>query len=186
MKLSSIKAKKDFMRKVSIIIDTRERKNDHIISAFDSMGVMHEAKKLDFGDYSFQVDGKDFSGICVIERKANADEVYGNISVDRERIEKELDTAAKNANQLTFIIENIKDWDSLKTFSLSDNDTNGNYRKVKNIGETCYRTLQAWRCGNRYNFTVEFVPDTKGTAVKILEIFFWYYHNYKKLAAPRK
>ncbi len=186
MKLSSVAGKKEFIKKVNIIIDTREQKNNHIITELDRFGVMHESKKLDYGDYSFQIDGKDFSNICVIERKANVNEVYGNISFDRERIEKELDTASKNANQLTFLIENVSDWEALKKFSLTDTEMKNNNRKVKNIGETCYSTLQAWRCGNRYNFTVEFVPDITKTAAKILEIFYWYFHNYKKLTAVRK
>lgn len=183
--MSSISEKKDFMKKVNIIIDTREQKNLHIVSAFDEMGIMHESRKLDYGDYSFQVEGKDFRGICVIERKANVNEVYSNVSSERERIEKELDTASKNANQLTFLIESIQDWNALKSFTLPEKDMNKD-RKVKNIGETCYSTLQAWKCGNRYNFSVEFVPDITKTAVKILEIFYWYYHNYKKQIAPRK
>ena len=182
--MSSVSEKKDFMKKVNIIIDTREQKNAHIVTSLDEMGIMHESKKLDYGDYSFKVGEKDFSGICVVERKANVNEIYGNVSSDRERIEKELDTAAKNANQLTFLIENVQDWNALKSFTLSDKDMS-NGRKVKNIGETCYSTLQAWKCGNRYDFNVEFVPDITKTAVKIVEIFYWYYHNYKKLTAAR-
>ena len=183
--MSSISEKKEFMKKVNIIIDTREQKNTHIVTTLDEMGIMHESKKLDYGDYSFQIDGKDFSGICVVERKANVNEIYGNVSSDRERIEKELDTASRNANQLTFLIENVQDWNALKSFSLSGKDMDKG-RKVKNIGETCYSTLQAWKCGNRYDFNVEFVLDITKTAVKIVEIFYWYYHNYKKLTAPRK
>lgn len=183
--MSSVSEKKDFMKKVNIIIDTREQKNAHIVAVLDEIGIMHESKKLDYGDYSFQIDGKDFSGICVVERKANVNEIYGNVSSDRERIEKELDTASKNANQLTFLIENVQDWNALKSFSLPEKDMDKG-RKVKNIGETCYSTLQAWKCGNRYDFNVEFVPDITKTAVKIVEIFYWYYHNYKKLTAPRR
>lgn len=183
--MSSVSEKKDFMKKVNIIIDTREQKNAHIVAVLDEIGIMHESKKLDYGDYSFQIDGKDFSGICVVERKANVNEIYGNVSSDRERIEKELNTASKNANQLTFLIENVQDWNALKSFSLPEKDMDKG-RKVKNIGETCYSTLQAWKCGNRYDFNVEFVPDITKTAVKIVEIFYWYYHNYKKLTAPRR
>ena len=83
--MSSISEKKDFMKKVNIIIDTREQKNLHIVSAFDEMGIMHESRKLDYGDYSFQVEGKDFRGICVIERKANVNEVYSNVSSELKR-----------------------------------------------------------------------------------------------------
>lgn len=182
--MSSVKDKKLFMQKVCIITDTREQKNEHITSVLDELGIMHEAKKLDYGDYSFSIDDHDFSGMCVIERKANPDEVYGNITGDRERIEKELDTASKNANQLVFLIENVSDWNNLKSFIIPESEMQG--RKVSNIGETCYSTLQAWKCGNRYNFTVEFVSDIQKTAVKIIEIFYWYWHNYKKLTGARK
>jgi len=89
--LSSVAEKKLFMKTVCIITDTREQKNGHITGVFDSDGIMHEERKLDYGDYSFSIDGHDFSGMCVIERKANPDEIYGNITSDRERIEKELD-----------------------------------------------------------------------------------------------
>ena len=59
-------------------------------------------------------------------------------------------------------------------------------RKVQNIGATVYGTLQAWKCGNRYDFTVEFVQDNRKSAVKIVETFFWFYHNYKRQTAARK
>ena len=185
MKLSK-EEKKDFLKKVVVFVDTREKKNSHIIEKFKEMGIMHESKKLDYGDYSFSVENKDFSCSCVIERKSGVNEVYGNISADRERIEKELDTISRNANQCTFLIENVKDWEWLKTFELSDFALKGNQRKVKNIGETCYSTLQSWQCGNRYNFKVEFVQNDKNTAVKMLELFYWYWHNYKKSTASRR
>lgn len=184
--MSSIVEKREFKKKVTIIIDTREQKNEHITSVLNEHNIMFESQKLDYGDYSFKIDGKDFSRSCVIERKANVNEVYGNISADRDRIEKELDTISKNANQCTFLIENCSDWESLKAFELTANDMRNNNRKVKNIGATCHSTLQSWRCGNRYNFTVEFVQDNTKSALKMLEIFFWYYHNYKKSTAARK
>ena len=104
--MSSENEKKDFMKKVTILIDTREQKNSHIITIFDNLGIMHESRKLDYGDYSFAVEGRDFSRSCVIERKANIDELYGNLTHDRERIEKEFDTISKNANQCTLLLEN--------------------------------------------------------------------------------
>lgn len=178
--------KKHFMKCVTILTDTREQKNEHIIKALDAYGVMHESRKLDYGDYSFIADGKDFSHSCIIERKANVNEVYSNISSDRERIEKELDTISRNARQCIFLLENCEGWDALKTYSLPKDEVERTGRKVQNIGAACYGTLQAWRCGNRYNFTVEFVPDVRSSAARMLELFFWYYHNYRKQTAARK
>lgn len=184
--MSTNSEKKSFLRKVTILTDTREQKNEHILRELDRLGVMHERRKLDYGDYSFLVDGNDFSRSCIIERKANVNEVYGNVSADRERIEKELDTISRNARQCIFLLENCRDWAELKAYSLTDAQMAHSTRKVQNIGATCYGTLQAWRCGNRYNFTVEFVPDKKDSARKMLELFFWYYHNYKRQTAARR
>lgn len=183
--MNSIDQKKDFMKRVNVLIDTREQKNAHITVALDKLGIRHESHKLDFGDYSFSIDSKDFSCSCVIERKATIDEVYGNVTTDRERIEKELETISKNANQCTFLIENCDNWNSLKGYEIPTVKADKQGRKVKNIGATVYSTLQAWKCQNRYGFEVEFISDNAMSAAKILEIFFWYWHNYKKQISRR-
>lgn len=178
--------KKDFMKKATILIDSREQKNEHITAELSRLGVMFEVRKLDYGDYSFTAEGKDFSHSCVIERKAKIDELYGNFTADRERIEKELDTISRNAVQCTLLLEGCSGWEHLRGFEISSAGADKQGRKVLNIGATVYSTLQSWRCGNRYSFGVEFVPDEKKTAAKILELFFWFWHNYKKQTAPRK
>lgn len=184
--MSSKDEKKDFLKKVTILIDTREQKNEHITNILSQLGVMFEVKKLDYGDYSFLAEGKDFSHSCVIERKAKIDELYGNVTTDRERIEKELDTISRNAVQCTLLLEGCKDWDYLKTFEISAAGADKLSRKVKNIGATVYASLQSWRCGNRYSFDVEFVSNENDSAIKMLELFFWFWHNYKKQTAPRR
>ena len=45
--------KKTFLKTVTILHDTREQKNAHIIESLDKLGVKHEEHKLDYGDYSF-------------------------------------------------------------------------------------------------------------------------------------
>ena len=178
--------KKEFLKKVTVIADSREQKNRHIIDAFKALGIMSESRKLDYGDYSFTVDGKDFSRSCVIERKADIDELYGNLTADRERFEKEFDTISKNARQCTLLLENCSGWEYLKGYQISDAAAEKQNRKVKNIGATVYSTIQAWQCGNRYNFNVVFTPDRERSALKILEVFYYYYHNYRKMTAPRR
>lgn len=177
--------KADFMKQVTIFVDTREQKNGHIVQALGNLGVMYEEKKLDFGDYSFSCNGKDFSTVCVVERKANINELYSNFTSDRERIEKELDTISKNATQCTLLLEDCSGWENLKGFELTEAQAAKQGRKVKNIGATVYSTLRSWKCGNRYNFTVEFSPNISQSALKIIENFYWYYHNYRKQVAPR-
>ena len=184
--MNSKEEKKDFIKKIKVLIDSREQKNDHITAAFDSLGIMYETKKLDYGDYSFTAEGKDFSHTCVIERKAKIDELFGNVTSDRERIEKELDTISRNAIQCVLLLEGCKDWEHLKGFEISADGATKQGRKVRNIGATVYSTLQSWRCGNRYHFDVEFIWEREKTALKMLELFFWYWHNYKQQTAPRK
>lgn len=184
--MNSAEEKKIFMKKATVLIDTREQKNEHITEVLTNLGIMYEKRKLDYGDYSFMIDGKDFSHSCVIERKANVDELYGNITTDRERIEKEFDTISKNANQCTLLIENCSGWEHLKGYELPELKADKQGRKVRNIGATVYGTIQAWQCGNRYNFEVLFSPDKMRSPLKMIEKFFYYYHNYKKQTAPRK
>lgn len=178
--------KKEFMKAVTILIDSREQVNEHITQVLSQLGIMFEVGKLDYGDYSFKAEGKDFSHSCVIERKAKIDELYGNVTSDRERIEKELDTISRNAVQCTLLLEGCNGWERLKEFQISEAGAEKQGRKVRNIGATVYSTLQSWRCGNRYRFDVEFIPDEKKSALKMLELFYWFWHNYKAQTAPRK
>ena len=87
--------KKTFLRGVTVICDTREQKNEHIMKSLSEMGIMTETRKLDYGDYSFSREGRDFSMSCVVERKANVDEIYNNVIGDRGRIEKEMYAASQ-------------------------------------------------------------------------------------------
>lgn len=178
--------KKEFLKAVTILIDTREQVNSHIVDALDALGVMHESRKLDFGDYSFKVGEKNFSVACVVERKANIDELYGNVTTDRDRIEKELETIARNARQCTLLLEDCSGWEHLKGYEIPETQADKQGRKVRNIGATVYASLQSWKCGNRYDFDVVFSPNKSQSALKMIEIFFWYYHNFKQQTAPRK
>ena len=181
-------SKKDFIKRVTILIDTREQKNKHITKRLDELGVKYESRKLDYGDYSFMTAerdySRDFSMSCVVERKANVDELYGNIMHDRGRIEKELYAASRLAKQATILIENCAEWDELKGFRLPQYKRQ-EQRKVDEIGKYVYATLQAWRCGNRYHFDVAFSQGID-SADKMLEIFYYYWHNYKELTAARR
>ncbi|MBO5449412.1 MAG: ERCC4 domain-containing protein [Ruminococcus sp.] len=179
--------KKDFMKKVCIIIDTREQKNKHITSALDSMGIAYESRKLDFGDYSFTAEGRDFSMSCVVERKANVDEIYSNIMQERGRIEKELYAAANLSNQCTIFIENVAGWEELKAYEVPGWQMEKlPQRKVRDIGRHVYSALRSWKSSNRYRFDVQFIPDNAKTAERLLENFYYYWHNYKEQTAARK
>lgn len=181
--------KKRFLKEATVLIDTREQKNTHIKRAFQAMGVPFEVRKLDYGDYSFTAQGRDFSLLCVVERKADPEEFYGNITKDRERIEKEFRAASSIANQFVLLIENITNEKTLKNYIIPDEEfyaASGIHRKVQAIGEHCYSTIKSWECADRYKFKTVYVKNPENTAKEILEIFYWWWHSYKKLTASRR
>ena len=179
--------KKTFLKTVTVLYDTREQKNAHILSALADMGIKAEERKLDYGDYSFTADGRDFAMSCVVERKANVDEIYGNITAERGRIEKELYSGAQLAKQFTLIIEGISCWDELRAYRVPAWQMKANPQRVKeDIGELVYSTLQAWQTGSRYHFSVEFSKNKDKTSAKMLEIFYYYWRSYKEMTAARR
>ena len=179
--------KKAFLKTVTILYDTREQKNQHILTALSEMGVQAEERKLDYGDYSFTADSRDFSLSCVVERKANVDELYNNIISDRGRLENELYAASQCAKQRTLSVENIGSWEELKSYRVPAWQMKANPQRIKeDIGAPVYSTLKSWQSGNRYRFSVEFVPDKLQTAAKILEIFYYYWRTYKEMTGVRK
>ena len=177
----------EFMKKVCVLVDTRERENKHILDALDKYGVKVERRKLDYGDYSFTVDNRDFSMSCVVERKANVDELYQNTMQDRGRIEKEFEAASTLSNEFTLLIECVDSWEALRQYEVPDWQMAQNpQRVVKDIGNHVHNTLKCWEPDSRYGFRVEFVPDRRKTAGRLLEVFYYYWYNYKKLTSARR
>ena len=177
--------RKEFAKKVTIICDTREQCNQHIMQYLYASGIATEHRKLDFGDYSFSINGKSFERSCVIERKGSVDELFGNITRERERINKELDAAAKNARHIELILEGVTSEQELKAFEIPEPQMIAQNRKVKRIGETVYSELRSLRSGNRCGLQVSFVKK-EDAAKKILEIFYFYYRNYEKAIIPMR
>lgn len=175
--------KKAFLNKLTVLYDTREKKNQHILEALEGMGVPFEEQKLDYGDYSFRWDVKDFRQTCVIERKANVDELYGNLTYGRDTFEKEIAAASVLSGSFTLLLENCENEADLKAYRVPDWRMNASpQRKVQDIGRKCYPAIRSWE--QRYHFHVRYVPDKERTAAEMLEVFYWYWHGYKKLTAP--
>ena len=93
---------KGILRMATVVIDTREQKCSHIIEYLNKYKINYCYEKLDFGDYTMKVKlpnmERDFylQNICAIERKANLNELSGNFTQSRERIEKEFMRAKGN------------------------------------------------------------------------------------------
>ena len=88
------------MKTMKIIIDSREKKCDHIKKWFDKHGIEYEVKKLDVGDY--QIEG---NTAISVDRKQNLAELSKNLmnKADHSRFWKEI-RRAKEQNIKLFIL----------------------------------------------------------------------------------
>ena len=178
--------KEKFIQKAIIITDSREQKNNHIVSAFDSMGVRHEERKLHFGDYSFICGSDDFTLSCIIERKANINEVWQNVTTDRQRFEKEIQGIHALTGSAVLLIENCKSRDFLREYKVPAWEMQAYKRKIQNIGVHIDSTLRAWESANRYRLQVHCLDGTNNTAAEILSICYYHYKNFCELKQPLK
>jgi len=102
--------KNHLMKDLVVLIDTRENANEHITQYFDKVGILYEERKLDYGDYGLKIPKNDEFGIVTdmildfaVERKGSLEEVSGNFTQDRTRLEKEL---FRSKGNLAILIEN--------------------------------------------------------------------------------
>lgn len=158
---------------MTILVDTREQRNEHIIESFDKNKIPYKSKKLDYGDYSFMIPHNDdldiprdlyFSRKCVIERKGSLEELSGNLTHDRERFEKELCLAPSTK---ILLVENA----SYADIAL------GNYKTNYNKKSFLASLHSFWF---KYNVPIMFMPDVKFTALFIKKYFEYYFKDYLK------
>lgn len=156
-----------------ILHDTREQENTHITDYFDKKGIAHKKKALKYGDYSFYITANEalsiprdlyFDTECVIERKGSLEELSGNLTKDRDRLEKEFSLC--RAKKI-LMIENANYADVV----------NGNY-------DTQYNKKSYWASLHsfwwKYDLPPFFVPDNKYSGIFIRGCFEYYLKNYLK------
>jgi len=102
---------KEIFSSIVIIVDSREKVNNHVIEYFNEKKINWEVKTLSSGDYSFYVKMNEklsiprdiyYTDQITIERKANIDELIGNFANDRNRIEDEF---LRYKGNMTLLIE---------------------------------------------------------------------------------
>lgn len=176
--------KQQFMKNVTIICDTREQENTHILNDLNSWGVKHISRKIPLGDYSFTCNNTDFSLLCAVERKNGVNELWQNITRDRQRFEKEISGMYSLTGTATLIVENCPSRDFLKNFTIPDRLMQYQGRKVADIGRYIDSTLMSWSSPNRYNLHVHYIKGRDTTAEFLLAYFYYYYTNYCDLTKP--
>ena len=154
-----------------ILVDTREKKIDHITDYFDKAKISYKSKALPYGDYSFMIPKNEalsiprdlvFHNNIIIERKGSLEELSGNLTKERDRLEKELALAPPHK---VMIVENA---------NYSDVVT-GNY-------DTKYNNKSYWASihslWHKYNVPIIFMPDNSYTGFFIRGYFEYYLKNY--------
>lgn len=149
---------KELLDSIVILTDTREQKNDHIISYFDDKGIKHKRRKLDHGDYGVYLPANIELGIMrdmlfpvAIERKNSVDELAGTIR-ERTRFENEL--IRSQASNFMVLVEDEKGYENI---------IKGNYRSEYQA-RALLASLKAFEI--RYNFRSVFIaPITAGNYI---------------------
>lgn len=140
-----------------IICDTREKKNQHILTYFDQREIPYTVQKLDTGDYMMAGNDR-----ITIDRKQNLDELCTNLfSPDRSRFWREVRRAKAERIKMIVLIEQGGNFRTLKDVPT----WKSRYTKV--TGYQLYREI--CRCHIAYG--VEFLfCDKRKTGKRILEL----------------
>lgn len=162
--------KKKLVDSMIILVDTREKKNDHITKYFDEHGILYEKKAMEFGDYSFYIPANEelsiprpiyFENDIIVERKASLEELSANFTTGRTRFEKEF--AASKAEKKYLLIENAEYGDLIS----------GNYNTDYNK-RAYWASLHSFN--HKYNLEVFFIAN-EYSAIYILGVFQYYLKN---------
>lgn len=91
-----------------ILVDNREKKNDHVLDYFRKAGIPYRIEKLETADYTFVLPNHpdlEMDKMILVERKNSADELAGNFTKDRERFTKEF--CRVDQEKIHLVIETI-------------------------------------------------------------------------------
>lgn len=146
--------------KGAIIVDTREQ-DLHILKQLETMNIQYVRRKLDYGDYSFEVGDISYEHKIVIERKGSLDEIIGNFTKGRERFRKEFERS--KGCRVVLMVEA-----SMEQLEAGQYRSRMKPRELKSF-------LHTW-C-NKFQLELKFVEKDKACDF-ILECFKQYYLNH--------
>jgi ERCC4-type nuclease len=161
----------DLLKTITILVDTREQKNDHITQYFDSKSINYKIHKQDAGDYSVMLPQNEKLGIqrniffpVAVERKNSVDELAQTIK-ERERFENELIRSQK----LKFLLM-VEDPNGYENLILGKYQSQ--YEPKALLG-----SLKSFE--TRYNFSTVFIPK-KAAGNYLYHHFYYHVRNYLK------
>lgn len=143
---------------MTIICDSREKKNQHILKFFDEGGISYKIQKMDIADY--QIEGID--GL-VIDRKQNLEEIAMNLMNrnDKSRFWREVRRAKEKDIKMIVLCEHSRNIRSIE-------DVSGWHSKFspvsdRNLMEEIYRV--------HISYGIEFLfCDKRSTGNEIVRI----------------
>lgn len=163
---------KQILSSITILVDSREQQNQHLLKYWDDKKIPYIVKKLDFGDYSFCLKAIPelsiprslfFTDHICIERKNSIDELVNNFAQDRDRIENEF---LKHKGRMQLVIENSSYKDACE----------GNYQS-KYAVKSFLGTLHSFQT----KYSIDFIfLDKEVTAKYIYYLFYYYLRNILK------
>lgn len=142
---------KKLLAGMTVIVDTREQENQHIIDYFEKNKILYEVHKLDAGDYGVKLPTMPDMGLTrdifpriAIEKKNSVDELAGSFK-DRTRFENEFIRAQGTGTRIFLLVEDPAGYENI---------IKGNYRSQYEA-KALLASLKAFE--SRYNFTTAFV-----------------------------
>ena len=163
---------KKLLKSLTVLIDTREQKNEHITSYLDKKKINYKSKKLNFGDYSFMLPANEelgimrdiyFNGQIAVERKGTLTELSNNFTHDRTQFENELIRATDS--KLILLVENAAGYQDI-----IQHNYRTEYKPKSFVG-----TLHSFK--HRYNLDVVFL-DHSFSGNFIYHSFYYWLRNY--------
>lgn len=164
---------KKLLDTLTIVVDTRENVNDHILRYLHEKKIPHVNKKLDTGDYSAMIPKNPELGIMrdiyldvCLERKNSVDEITGNLQKDtRKAFENEL--IRSKDKPFVLICEDLEGYEKI---------LRGDYRS-RYDPKALLGTLKTFEA--RYGFSIVFM-DKKFSGNYIYHHFYYYAREYLK------
>ncbi|MBV4445328.1 ERCC4 domain-containing protein [Clostridium tyrobutyricum] len=127
-RFSDTEIKKLLKENFTILYDTREQQNQHILDFLDKKKIRYKKKKIDEGDYTAIITAREDMGISrdlyfniAIERKNSVDELAGNLSAKQEdyrdnpRLIRELARAREKDIMIFLIVEDKNGKEKIET-----------------------------------------------------------------------
>lgn len=91
--------------KATVLVDSREKKNLHILKRLTELNIPYRIKTLDYADYSFEWQGVSYENKIAVERKAHITELCGNLAGGKIRFNKEFEKAQKDKCKVYLMVE---------------------------------------------------------------------------------